>query len=147
MEDGPMRPLPPPPLPMPIPPPPPPQDLMRRPPPRALGGRLPPQPPRLREVNPFSVNDMGEDLRVCPCNKCQMKRPHPVKGFPWAEYDVIDPTEVESLELPELGDRDKMHRYILCSHQLWGFVLKSREWRRANQPTFTLVAKQLTYGA
>lgn len=71
---------------------------------------------------------MGEDLKQCPCNKCQMKRPHPVKGFPWADYDVIDPTDVKSLELPESGNRDTMHRYILCSHQLWGFVLKSRQW-------------------
>lgn len=71
---------------------------------------------------------MGEDLKNCPCNKCQNRRPHPAKGFPWADYDVIDPIDVKSLELAESGHRDTMHRYILCSHQLWGFALKSRQW-------------------
>ncbi|KAI1123362.1 hypothetical protein F5Y10DRAFT_251962 [Nemania abortiva] len=72
------------------------------------------------------VEDMGEDLAICPCEKCLGRRPHPPKGFPWAEYDMIDP-EHDDLELPD-GYEDKDHRYLLCSGVLMGFALKSRTW-------------------
>ncbi|TWU71120.1 hypothetical protein ED733_001833 [Metarhizium rileyi] len=77
----------------------------------------------------FKVDDTGEDRASCPCERCCMKRPHPPRSFPWAEYDVINPTVEKSLELPE-GYADRNHRYLICTRLLMGFVLKSRTWEK-----------------
>ncbi|KAI0454812.1 hypothetical protein F5B21DRAFT_474339 [Xylaria acuta] len=81
---------------------------------------------RLDAMGSFIVQDMGGDLAICACEKCLGRRPHPPKGFPWAEYDLIDPKHAD-LELSD-GHKDKEHRYLLCSGLLMGFALKSRTW-------------------
>ncbi|KAK8009946.1 hypothetical protein PG990_008911 [Apiospora arundinis] len=76
----------------------------------------------------FRMKDMGIGHAICPCETCRGKRPHPPKGFPWADYDLIDP-EADDLLLPEsYPDRD--HRFLLCSGILMGFALRSRMWER-----------------
>lgn len=80
----------------------------------------------MNEMGNFQVQDMGEDLPICPCEKCLGCRPHPPKGFLWTAYDLIHP-EFDDLELPE-EYKDRDHRSLLCSGLLVGFVLKSRTW-------------------
>lgn len=74
-----------------------------------------------------NVDDLGEGLSVCSCDDCRGKRVHPPPGFQWAAYDLIDPKATTTLEMPE-GPHGKDHRYMLCSHRLFGFVFKSRKW-------------------
>ncbi|KAK8867396.1 P-loop containing nucleoside triphosphate hydrolase protein [Apiospora arundinis] len=78
----------------------------------------------------FRMKDTGIGHAICPCETCRGKRPHPPKGFPWADYDLIDP-EADDLQLPEsYPDRD--HRFLLCSGILMGFALRSRTWGEFN---------------
>ena len=53
---------------------------------------------------------------------------HPRVNFPWARYDIIDPKGQKSLELIESSGKISRHRYLLCTHRLAGFVLRSRTW-------------------
>ncbi|KAK7971588.1 hypothetical protein PG989_016604 [Apiospora arundinis] len=78
-----------------------------------------------------NVDDLGEGLSVCSCDDCRGKRVHPPPGFQWAAYDLIDPKATTTLEMPE-GPHGKDHRYMLCSHRLFGFVFKSRKWEVLN---------------
>ncbi|CZR56708.1 related to TOB3 (member of AAA-ATPase family) [Phialocephala subalpina] len=75
----------------------------------------------------FEVKDLGKNLPACPCEGCLGLRPHPPSDFPWTNYDMINPLDEKSLELPE-GYEDRDHRYLLCTRRLMGFVLKSRSW-------------------
>jgi hypothetical protein len=54
-------------------------------------------------------------------------RSHPPMDFRWVEYDLINPFKEESLKLSD-DHVDPMHRYLLCSKRLMGFVLKTRTW-------------------
>lgn len=74
-----------------------------------------------------NIDDLGEGLSVCSCDDCRGKRVHPPPGFQWVAYDLIDPKATRSLELPG-GAHGNNHRYLLCSHRLFGFVFKSRKW-------------------
>ncbi|KAI2622556.1 P-loop containing nucleoside triphosphate hydrolase protein [Hypoxylon sp. NC1633] len=79
------------------------------------------------EKEPRLVEDMAEVSTRCLCDSCLGLRQHPPSKFLWTEYDLIDPSKVESLDFPN-GPRDPKHRYLLCSRRLMGFVLKSRTW-------------------
>ena len=86
----------------------------------------------------FRIRDSGAGRAICSCDTCRGKRPHPLNGFPWADYDYIDP-ETDDLALPErYPDRD--HRYLLCSGILLGFALKSRTWGKFNITPHRLVS-------
>ncbi|KAK7957774.1 hypothetical protein PG988_012622 [Apiospora saccharicola] len=74
----------------------------------------------------FAVEDTGRDRPICQCETCHGIIPHPPKGFPWADYDLIRP-ETDDLQLPE-GYPDRAHRYLLCSGHLKGFSLRTRTW-------------------
>ncbi|KAI0376345.1 hypothetical protein F5Y04DRAFT_285993 [Hypomontagnella monticulosa] len=76
------------------------------------------------------IDDMGEGLAKCTCEDCRGRRVHPPPGFPWASYDLIDPSVEEDLAIEATGVRDVNHRYLLCASVLWGFVLKSRDWEK-----------------
>jgi hypothetical protein len=89
----------------------------------------------------FEVEDMGNDLTICPCEKCHGIRPHPPKSFPWAEYDLIDPFH-DDLELPA-SYQDKDHRYLLCTNRLMGLSLKGRIWGMPIR--FTVSSSDLIY--
>lgn len=73
------------------------------------------------------VDDMGEDLGKCVCEECHGFRPHPLPGFRWTDYDLLDPSVKLDLELSESPEGIR-HRYLLCSRLLYGFVFKSRKW-------------------
>ncbi|EGO55981.1 hypothetical protein NEUTE1DRAFT_124269 [Neurospora tetrasperma FGSC 2508] len=76
-----------------------------------------------------NVNDMGRGLAKCPCEQCHGFRPHPPHGFPWTDYDLLNPhkMEVSDLKLPDHCP-DPEHRYLLCNRRLFGFDLRSRYW-------------------
>ena len=63
----------------------------------------------------------------CPCDQCHGLRGHPAPDFPWKDYDVIDPKDVESLELPD-SPHGSRHRYLVCDHKVWAIMLKTRTW-------------------
>ncbi|KAI1774648.1 hypothetical protein F4818DRAFT_418514 [Hypoxylon cercidicola] len=79
------------------------------------------------EKEPKLAEDVGNGSAMCPCKDCQGLRSHPPSKFLWIDYDLIDPTKVESLDLPS-GPRGVKHRYLICSRRLMGFVLKARKW-------------------
>ncbi|KAK7955718.1 uncharacterized protein PG986_004940 [Apiospora aurea] len=87
----------------------------------------------------FNVQDMGEGLANCSCDKCIRGRPHPPKGFPWTDYDLIKP-ERDDLELAD-GYPDRDHRFLLCVGFLVGFALKPRTWGEPIPGKFVTVAK------
>lgn len=81
-------------------------------------GAPPPHPATLPASGP---------LAKCQCEECHGRRPHPPHGFPWTNYDILDPAVEKDLTLP--GGRDgPLHRYLLCDRLLHGFDLKSRTW-------------------
>ncbi|KAJ4247113.1 hypothetical protein NW762_013251 [Fusarium torreyae] len=74
------------------------------------------------------VRDMGGgQLSKCQCEDCRGLRPHPPHGFPWVNYDILDPTVDKDLTLPGAPEGPR-HRYLLCGRLLKGFDLKSRTW-------------------
>ncbi|GAQ42498.1 hypothetical protein ANI_1_2222094 [Aspergillus niger] len=77
------------------------------------------------------VEDMGDGLAKCLCEECRGWKPHPLPGFRWAAYDLLDPRVDIDLELPESPEGAR-HRYLLCSRVLYGLVLKSRTWEELN---------------
>ncbi|KAI0178878.1 P-loop containing nucleoside triphosphate hydrolase protein [Hypoxylon sp. FL1284] len=79
------------------------------------------------EKEPKLAEDIGDGSSQCPCEDCLGLRPHPPSKFIWIDYDLINPTLVESLDLPG-GPRGLKHRYLICSRRLMGFVLKARTW-------------------
>ncbi|KAI4861955.1 P-loop containing nucleoside triphosphate hydrolase protein [Hypoxylon rubiginosum] len=79
------------------------------------------------EREPKLAEDVGDSSALCPCEQCLGLRQHPPSKFMWIDYDLIDPTKVESLDLPG-GPRGVKHRYLICSRRLFGFVLKARKW-------------------
>lgn len=78
---------------------------------------------------PELVDDLGVGSQKCPCEECMGLRPHPPQNFPWRIYDLIDPYNEKTLDLPDDFD-DPKHRYLLCCKRLMGFVLQSRRWGR-----------------
>lgn len=83
------------------------------------------------EKEPRLVNDIGDGSTRCLCESCLGLRPHPPSNFIWTEYDLIDPTTVKSLDLPDRPEKELKHRYLICSRRLMGFVLKSRQWGKS----------------
>ncbi|KAI1844808.1 hypothetical protein JX266_009036 [Neoarthrinium moseri] len=79
------------------------------------------------DAEPELVDDLGVGTQKCPCDECMGLRPHPPQNFRWKEYDLINPLKEKTLELLE-GQNDPLHRYLLCSKRLMGFVLKTRSW-------------------
>ncbi|KAI0020756.1 ATPase [Xylariomycetidae sp. FL0641] len=79
------------------------------------------------EAIPKLVEDLGPGSASCPCKECKGLRKHPPTKFIWKNYDLIDPEEVTSLDLPP-EPRGTKHRYLICSRRLGGFVLKTRTW-------------------
>ncbi|KAK3489913.1 P-loop containing nucleoside triphosphate hydrolase protein [Neurospora crassa] len=76
-----------------------------------------------------NIDDMGRGLAKCPCEECHGFRPHPPHGFPWTDYDLMNPhkLKVSDLKLPDHFP-DPEHRYLLCNRRLFGFDLRSRNW-------------------
>jgi hypothetical protein len=82
---------------------------------------------------------MGEELANCLCGECHGRRPHPLPGFRWADYDLLDPNLKLDLELPGSPEGPR-HRYLLCSRVMHGFILKSRTWgKRLKNVDFSLL--------
>ncbi|KAL0465269.1 P-loop containing nucleoside triphosphate hydrolase protein [Neurospora intermedia] len=81
-------------------------------------------PPRLGDID-----DMGRGFAKCPCEQCHGFRPHPPHGFPWTDYNLLNPhkLEVSDLKLPDHFP-DPEHRYLVCNQSLFGFDLRSRNW-------------------
>lgn len=77
------------------------------------------------------IDDIGNDLAKCTCDYCYGRKPHPLPGFRWKDYDLWDPSVHVDLEFLGAPERD-CHRYLLCSRLLYGFVLKSRTWGESN---------------
>ncbi|OBS28477.1 hypothetical protein FPOA_02414 [Fusarium poae] len=74
------------------------------------------------------VRDMGgKGLSKCQCEDCRGLRPHPPPGFPWIDYDILDPIVEKDLTIPGAKEGPG-HRYILCGRLLRGFDLKTRTW-------------------
>ncbi|KAK7917808.1 hypothetical protein PG985_011416 [Apiospora marii] len=123
----------------------PPQPPPSRPPPMRPGpgrppGRRgsppgPPPPPKPYVVRKSysdlptvgDMDDMGEGGSICSCDDCRGKRVHPPPGFQWVAYDLIDPKTTRTLDLAG-SPHGRDHRYLLCSHRVFGFVFKSRRW-------------------
>ncbi|RGP61609.1 p-loop containing nucleoside triphosphate hydrolase [Fusarium sporotrichioides] len=86
--------------------------------------RLPPRVgPRLGYVRDMG----GKGLSKCQCEGCRGLRPHPPPGFPWIDYDILDPTIDKDLTIPD-AEEGPRHRYLLCGRLLRGFDLKTRTW-------------------
>ena len=77
------------------------------------------------------------------CN-CEICRPGNLSAIPknsnyeikvpWESYDNIDPKKTASLDLPYSSkEKNKKHRYLLCSKKVIGFILKSRKWGKADK--------------
>ena len=73
------------------------------------------------------ISDMGPDLAKCQCDECLGRRPHPPTGFPWTQYDILDPNVDTDLEIHGTP-HDSQHRYLLCGRYLKGFNLKTKKW-------------------
>jgi hypothetical protein len=86
-------------------------------------------------------SDLVEDHRSgCNCSDCEkiretrfQWREQRSQNLTWKDYDMIDPSGTldlpkESLN-PELGI-DVNHRYLICTHVLGAFVLKTRTWSK-----------------
>ncbi|CEI66320.1 hypothetical protein FVEN_g4294 [Fusarium venenatum] len=92
------------------------RDRMRR--------RLPPRTgPRLGYVRDMG----GKGLSKCQCEDCRGLRPHPPPGFPWVDYDILDPNVQKDLTISS-AEEGPGHRYLLCGRLLRGFDLKTRTW-------------------
>ncbi|GLA57880.1 hypothetical protein AtubIFM54640_005675 [Aspergillus tubingensis] len=52
------------------------------------------------------VEDMGDGLAKCLCEECRGWKPHPLPGFRWATYDLLDPRVDIDLELPESPEEE-----------------------------------------
>ncbi|KAI0883764.1 uncharacterized protein GGS22DRAFT_180406 [Annulohypoxylon maeteangense] len=76
----------------------------------------------------FMINDMGDNLAICPCERCRGGRPHPPRGFPWAEYDIVHPRH-DDLEFSGNHPNPK-HRYLLCVGNIGGLALRTRTWEK-----------------
>ncbi|ESU07861.1 hypothetical protein FGSG_02425 [Fusarium graminearum PH-1] len=75
-----------------------------------------------------NVRDMGgKGLSKCQCEDCRGLRPHPPSGFPWVDYDILDPSVEKDLTIPGAREGSR-HRYLLCGRLLRGFDLKTRTW-------------------
>ncbi|CAF3451924.1 unnamed protein product [Fusarium graminearum] len=75
-----------------------------------------------------NVRDMGgKGLSKCQCEDCRGLRPHPPSGFPWVDYDILDPSVEKDLTIPGAKEGSR-HRYLLCGRLLRGFDLKTRTW-------------------
>ncbi|RGP77951.1 p-loop containing nucleoside triphosphate hydrolase [Fusarium longipes] len=87
---------------------------------RRLAPRLGPKPKYVRDMG-------GKGLSKCQCEDCRGLRPHPPHGFPWVDYDILDPAVDKDLTKPGATEGPK-HRYLLCGRLLKGFDLKTRTW-------------------
>ncbi|KAA8635553.1 hypothetical protein SMACR_09201 [Sordaria macrospora] len=83
---------------------------------------IPEKPPVLG-----GIGDMGQGLTNCPCGECLGFRPHPLVGFPWTDYELLNPARDMNLNL-QAPAKDPDHRYLLCERKLHGFDLRSRNW-------------------
>lgn len=48
----------------------------------------------------------------------------------WSDYDELDPSQKKALELPNSSE-GKLHRYLICSRWLPGFVPAFTTWRKS----------------
>lgn len=95
-----------------------------------FGGEAPAQDTHPRgPMSPVPGMNHGrnEEAAKCQCEDCRGLRPHPPHGFPWTQYDILDPTVEQDLEIPGASE-GSLHRYLLCQRRLPGFDLKSRTW-------------------
>jgi len=76
--------------------------------------------PGLRR-SPVATSVSGARIAICQCTACRAYNvEHPVQLLlPFASYDLIDVIDTESLT---------DHQYLLCSSELWAFVLKDRAY-------------------
>ncbi|KAH8198581.1 hypothetical protein TruAng_007262 [Truncatella angustata] len=90
---------------------------------RRPGASMPPFPPTTAQIpNYLPAQDPDSEYDVTKSYNA---------GFPWREYEDINPKKTHSLEIVDAvtGQKNR-HRYLLCPRKVIGFTLKSRIWEQ-----------------